>query len=465
MPALEMAPFLRSGSVGNGGSRLCVCDACSEKTKTSEALIKGGKSMTDRTNNSMDRAVQLVVSEFNVEVVSPLDVVVPHLDPERSAALIKSKNLTALKKAIKAVLDDWPDDEARLLVESIAEINVKRERRGAPSVWAKAGEVSKNFVDLEAGLPRLWTASEYVARPSREFLLTGLIAERSLTFLIGPSGSTKTLMAMDWGACVALGRDWSGRSSRAGRVLYIAAEGLDAERITAWEAANGAAIPENFRILDAPVNLFSGSDASMIESMIREHRFDLVIVDTLARTMVGGDEDKARDVNRIIWVFDSWRAAGASVVALHHTGHANQNRERGSSAIRAAADDLFVLKRNAQRIELRFEKRRDGALDTPIELEITSVAGTGGVVLTPSGGPIPQSGILTKNETQALFVLEQANELGLTYNDWFEGSELAKSSFDNSRKSLINKGRVKKSDLRQGARYVSERRPGSNGPR
>lgn len=404
----------------------------------------------------VDRAAQMVVSAFNGKVVgSSKGLEKPQrLDPEKSAVQTKSEALDGLKRSLQESLSYLPDAEAAQLARAIAEADRERGRRGAPSLLAKPGEISEHFLELEAALPRLWTAQAYLDRPRREQLLEGLIAEQSLAFLVGPSGSGKTLMAIDWGACLAIGRGWHDRSSKRSRVLYIAAEGLDPNRIKAWQAANDISVPETFLILNEPVNLFTGSDGSMIESLIVEYQFDLVILDTLARAMVGGDEDKARDVNRLIWVFDRWRAAGAAVLGLHHTGHRIKHRERGSSAIRAAADDLFLLKSDGRRIEMRPEKRRDGPLDEPIALEITPVAGTDGVVLTPSRGPTPLSGPLTKNEAHVLSVLEEGDDVGLTYNAWWEASELAKSSFDNSRKTLILKGLTEKTAHGRGTRYT-----------
>src|SRR5439155_17182506 len=83
----------------------------------------------------------------------------------------------------------------------------------------------------------------------------------------------------------------------------------------------------------------------------------LIIIDTLARCLVGGDENSAKDMGIAIAALDRLRAElGCSVLVVHHTGHANEERERGSSALRAAVDTLLVLRAAGSVITLKCAK-------------------------------------------------------------------------------------------------------------
>ena len=47
----------------------------------------------------------------------------------------------------------------------------------------------------------------------------------TLAVLVGPEGSFKSFLAIDWGMAIATGRAWHGCKVQVGRVLYIAGEG------------------------------------------------------------------------------------------------------------------------------------------------------------------------------------------------------------------------------------------------
>jgi RecA-family ATPase len=57
-------------------------------------------------------------------------------------------------------------------------------------------------------------------------LIGGTLDADTLAVLAGPWGTGKTFLAIDWACCVATGTPWQGRPVKAGRVLYIATEGV-----------------------------------------------------------------------------------------------------------------------------------------------------------------------------------------------------------------------------------------------
>src|SRR5207247_6245267 len=92
-----------------------------------------------------------------------------------------------------------------------------------------------------------------------------------------------------------------------------------------------------------------------------------VVCDALGRSMVGGDEKSGRDVGRaadaIRRVMQTFRC-GALV--LHHGTKGDPRNERGSGALRGAADTMMFLKKEKDGlIKLAPDKQKDAAKFTP----------------------------------------------------------------------------------------------------
>lgn len=107
----------------------------------------------------------------------------------------------------------------------------------------------------------------------------------------------------------------------------------------------------------------------------------LIVIDTLARCFVGGDENSAQDMGRLVQAITYLkRETGAAVLLLHHCGkpgdgYSRKLSERGSSALRGAAESMIRLERvkKEHQIELVNEKQRDAAEFSPITLWLKPV--------------------------------------------------------------------------------------------
>ena len=74
---------------------------------------------------------------------------------------------------------------------------------------------------------------------------------------------------------------------------------------------------------------------------------DLVVSDTLARVMAGGNENTAEDMGKLVINCDRVRhATGAHVMVIHHSGKNAAAGARGSSALRAATDTEIEIEKN-----------------------------------------------------------------------------------------------------------------------
>ena len=90
--------------------------------------------------------------------------------------------------------------------------------------------------------------------------------------------------------------------------------------------------------------------------------FDLIVIDTLARVMGGGDENTAPDIADLFRNLDLIRrATGAHVMLIHHSGKDAGRGARGHSSLRAAIDTEIELTRdNFGTITADLSKQRDG---------------------------------------------------------------------------------------------------------
>jgi hypothetical protein len=214
---------------------------------------------------------------------------------------------------------------------------------------------------------RLYTPAELAALPEPTWLVEPFIPEQAIVILFGPSSTYKSFVAVDWG----------GRAP--GLVVYFSAEGSPQRfgaRVTAWERTAGR--PSGILCHPYAVNLLGCYDqiATTLTDLDRAAR--LVIVDTTARNTPGADENSTQDTGRLVGVFDKLKAEfGCSMLGITHTGHQNSDRERGSSALRGAADVSIRAKRTRTlEVHLECAKMRDAEEFDPVVVRFEPIGGS-----------------------------------------------------------------------------------------
>jgi len=197
---------------------------------------------------------------------------------------------------------------------------------------------------------RLLHADKLDDMPPIRWLIQDEIPENSLVLLFGPSGVGKSFQALDYALRVAQGT----------AVVYIAAEGAlgYGARKRAWCVHHAKSAGQLYFIPEAP-NLLNSTEVEALIALIAPVQPTLVVVDTLARCMVGGDENSARDMGQFVASCDQIRhTTGATTLVVHHTGKSGLS-ERGSSALRAASDQVISISSEDGLIRLVCEKAKD----------------------------------------------------------------------------------------------------------
>jgi RecA-family ATPase len=209
---------------------------------------------------------------------------------------------------------------------------------------------------------RLWplySETELADIPQPKWLVDQHVTD-GFTVMYGPPKSGKTFVALDWALSMASGQSWHGTRTEAAPVLYVSGEGAGGlhKRVQAWKKANGERssrlyfIPFGARIVQREhvVQLYHDIHATGAR---------LLVVDTLARSMAGKDENSAQDMGLAIQALDWLREkTGAGMLVLHHSG-VDGTRPRGSTALFGAADTLIRVEGEDNQVTLSCEGQKD----------------------------------------------------------------------------------------------------------
>jgi hypothetical protein len=188
----------------------------------------------------------------------------------------------------------------------------------------------------------------------QEQLVKGLLIAGSLFVIYGDTNSGKTFWTLDLALAVACARPWGGgRRTRRGLVVYVAGEGAKSvrTRVAAYRKARpdiDNSLP--FCIYPQAVDFLNPASVDTLIATIRAaeavcgERAVLVVIDTFARSIPGGNENDARDVGTAVAAADRIRTeTGAAVGFVHHAGKDPTKGARGSSALRAATDTEVLI--------------------------------------------------------------------------------------------------------------------------
>jgi hypothetical protein len=223
--------------------------------------------------------------------------------------------------------------------------------------------------------------------PRSTWLVHRIFRRGELVEIHGQPNGGKTFLALDIALSVAAGLEWCGRKVEQGSVIYIAAEGVSglAPRVQAWRGpiADPTVAPwSNLWVLGEAVQFLEGGHTALLAALSESDvKPALIVVDTLARCMIGGEENSSKDMGWFIERCDEIRrATGATVLLVHHSGKPHRNSpasERGSSALRGAVDTMIdvSIDRSKGRATLtaKCEKQKEAEAFSPLRFELRTV--------------------------------------------------------------------------------------------
>lgn len=295
---------------------------------------------------------------------------------------------------------------------------------------------------------RIVTDEEVTCLPPQPYLVTEVIPAGGLAVLVGPASSGKTFLASDLAFAVATGQPWLGTyATRQGPVLYIMGEGFGGlrARILAWKQVHQMPGPAGVSFLLGPVKFDSTTAVDDLIQTLEERplRPALIVVDTLARCMTE-DENSSQYMGRFLGgVARVQIATNAAALLLHHTGHDNR-RERGSSALRAAADTVMMVGPPKSGLrELHSDKQRDAELFDPIPFRLESVTlddGTSSCVVRLAGSAPPARIRLSPKQAKVLQSLQSFGGTGVHHKGWLDASGVPRSTFSRMIDELLDLG-------------------------
>lgn len=226
---------------------------------------------------------------------------------------------------------------------------------------------------------RLATAAEVGRLPPVRWRVRGVLPEAGIAAVYGPPGCGKSFLVLDLLAAVAAGRLWFGCRVKPAPVLYIGLEGEAgiAQRVRAHQMRHGASDRMRF-LLGQPLDLRKPADCADIISAARAAGLagGVLVVDTLAASAPGMDENASADMGDIIAGLKALQAAlSGLVLAIHHTGKDSAKGLRGHSSLLGALDAAIEVTRTEGRREWRTAKAKDGADGNahPFRLEVVGL--------------------------------------------------------------------------------------------
>lgn len=193
-------------------------------------------------------------------------------------------------------------------------------------------------------------AAELKNLPPIEWIVPGEIPARGIAVLFGASGAGKSFLALDYALKIAQDRP----------VLYMAGEGEYGyqQRVAAWCKHHHLNEGKLYICLGAVQLLESGDlDAFLLAN--KSIRPAIVIIDTMARSMVGADENSTRDMGLFIQACENLKQElDCAVLIIHHTNKGGIY-ERGNSALRGASDVMIKVSSEDDLIRVESAKTKD----------------------------------------------------------------------------------------------------------
>jgi hypothetical protein len=267
----------------------------------------------------------------------------PHLRDDRDGPAITARSLFA-----KASDYGWQDptlaDDFSVIEDAPA-----TEKPGAPAAASRFKFVNED--DFAGAGPLNW-------------IVEGVLPDADLAMVFGESGSGKSFWTLDLIKAIAAGTAWQGRDTMKGACAYVAAEGAAGfrNRLKAYRIEHPEDAGRIHVLGDTPNFLDPKHVRQLIIQLQAIRPVKIVVIDTVAQVLAGGDENSGVDMGKLIMHCQMVRKhAGCMPILIHHSGKDSSKGARGWSGMRGAIDtEIEIVRSNHDRVAT-VTKQKDGA--------------------------------------------------------------------------------------------------------
>lgn len=242
---------------------------------------------------------------------------------------------------------DWEKEFRKLLERAVRDAPEPRNPENAGAVAFMMNKI----LDRE-GLRRI---------KAPEYLIKGWLTEGMGNRINGDPGSGKSLVALDWAACIGAGVPWQGCDTRQGTVLYVVAEGVEgfaSKRVPAWEMHNGRELagvlvyPEPVQVVERQGGeLRASKEWQTFRAVCRQLKPDLVVFDTQRRVMRDVQENDNTDLGKAVDCLEELRRDFRMAWLLVHHTPKNGSGGVGGGAVWGAINSEFEMIKKGRGLE------------------------------------------------------------------------------------------------------------------
>jgi RecA/RadA recombinase len=209
-------------------------------------------------------------------------------------------------------------------------------------------------------IPKLlpWYAEGERRDQSRSWLVEDMIPQSSVGLIVGASGAGKTFLALELAVAVSEGRDFFGKSTQKGSVLFIAAEG-EYTIPSRLHAARRGNEPTGNKVYWVDFREKLG-EPEVLDKVIKQTKIineqlvasgcdpiGLILIDTMIAAFPVNNWNDASQVNE---VYDMMRHLqkdlNVGVIGIHHHGKDKDKGAAGSHYLRGGADFMLEVFRD-----------------------------------------------------------------------------------------------------------------------
>lgn len=191
------------------------------------------------------------------------------------------------------------------------------------------------------------TKQEYAPK----WLIDRIIPKNETCLLFGAVSTYKTFVASGIGTLIAnlnesLGKV-EGSKENPPKVLYLPTEQKNTmqDRLKALKGKYG---DRQFDLATEHVDMLDPISVRTIAKTLKLHNYDLLIIDTVSKSMGSGDTANEDLTRRYLTACELFNEMGCAVLLVHHTGHNETKRAKGSTLWHDNVSSVLTIKKLKQ---------------------------------------------------------------------------------------------------------------------